>query len=258
MAVDSHTHIGARAFNKDRDAVVERAREAGITILVDVGSDLESSRMATRLAEQYDGVYAVVGYHPHNASQLTDSDLEAVAELAQHPKAVAIGEIGLDFYRNLSPRDAQFDAFEKQLELAERLGMPVVIHSRDAHEEVFSVLTRWASRAKQEAPLGVMHCFSGDNEMAQRYIDMGFFISIAGPVTYRNSQAPEIARSVPLEKVVVETDCPYLAPHPYRGRRNEPARVALVIEKIAQLRGIPRESVAEQTAENAFSLFRLG
>lgn len=257
VLVDSHAHIGAAAFNKDRDQVMERARKAGVRAVVDVGSDLESSETAIALAQQYDEVYAVVGFHPHNAAKMTDGDIKKLAELAGQPKVVAIGEVGLDFYRNLSPRPEQFEAFQRQLELAEELGLPVVIHSRDAQEEVLGILTDWAARSGMDRPLGVLHCFSGDAELAQKYIDMGFLISIAGPVTYRNSHAPEIARTVPLDKLVIETDCPYLTPVPYRGKRNEPSYVSLVADRIGEIRGMPSDSVGEQTAENALRLFRL-
>ena len=257
MLVDSHAHIGARRFDRDRDKVMERAREAGISLVVDVGSDLESSKTAIGLTKRYDEVYAVIGFHPHNASRMMNGDLEKLAELTQQPKVVAIGEIGLDFYRNLSPRDTQIESFKRQLGLAEKLGLPVVIHSRDAQQEVLSILTDWAGHSGQDKPLGVLHCFSGDIELAGRYIEMGFLISIAGPVTYRNSHAVDIARDVPLEKLVIETDCPYLAPHPYRGKRNEPSYLSFVVEKIGQIRGIPSDLVAEQTADNAIRLFRL-
>ena len=257
MLVDSHAHIGAPRFDSDRDKVMERAREAGVSLVVDVGSDLESSKKAIGLTRQYDEVYAVIGFHPHNASRMINGDLETLAELSQQPKVVAIGEIGLDFYRNLSPRDAQIESFKRQLGLAEKLGLPVVIHSRDAQQEVLGILTDWAGHSGQDKPLGVLHCFSGDIELAGRYIEMGFLISIAGPVTYRNSHAVDIARDIPLEKLVVETDCPYLAPHPYRGKRNEPSYLSFVVEKIGQIRGIPSDLIAEQTANNAIRLFRL-
>ena len=257
MLVDSHAHIGARAFNKDRDKVMERAREAGVRAVVDVGSDLESSNTAIELSRQYDEVYAVVGFHPHNAARMANGDLEKLAELARQPKVVAIGETGLDFYRNLSPRRDQIEAFKSQLGLAEELGLPVVIHSRNAQEEVLSILTEWAGRSRLDRPLGVLHCFSGDAALAEKYIAMGFLISIAGPVSYRNSHAAEVARAVPLEKLVIETDCPYLAPEPYRGKRNEPCYVSLIADRIGEIRGIPGLTVAEQTATNALTLFRL-
>lgn len=257
MLVDSHAHIGAPRFDRDRDKVMDRAREAGVSFVVDVGSDLKSSKMAIGITQQYGEVYAAVGFHPHNASRMINGDLERLSELTQQPKVVAIGEIGLDFYRNLSPRDTQIKAFKRQLELAEKLGLPVIIHCREAQQEVLSILTDWAGGSEQDKPLGVLHCFSGDMELAGRYIEMGFLISIAGPVTYRNSHAVEIARDIPLEKLVVETDCPYLAPHPYRGKRNEPSYLSFVVEKIGQIRRLPGDLIAEQTANNAIQLFRL-
>ncbi len=257
MLVDSHTHIDARMYNKDRHQVLARAREAGVRAIVDVGCDLESSRASVKLARQYAEVFAAIGFHPHSASRMGDSDLEALDELAREPKVVAIGEIGLDFYRNLSPRDMQFEAFKRQLELAERLDMPVIVHSRNAHEEVFAILAEWAKGSKRGKPLGVLHCFSGDVGLGQRYIELGFLLSIAGPVTYASSHASQIAHDLPVDRLLVETDCPFLTPNPYRGKRNEPAYVSLVAQKIGQIRGMPSDVVAEQTAQNAIRLFHL-
>ena len=185
-----------------------------------------------------------------------DGDLDIMAQLSQEPKVVAIGEIGLDFYRNLSPKEAQIEAFKRQLELAETLGLPVIIHSRNADEEVFAILAEWAGRQKSQHP-GVLHCFSGDRELAERYIALGFFISLAGPVTYPSSNAAQIVSDIPLDRLLIETDCPYLAPFPYRGKRNEPAYVSFVADKIGQIRGLSLGVVAENTAQNAVQLFRL-
>lgn len=255
MLIDSHSHIDMRQFNKDRDSVMERARRAGVAAVVDVGCDIASSEAAIALAERYDEVFATVGFHPHSAAAMGNGDIERLAELAKHPRVVAIGEIGLDFYRNLSPREAQVEAFRGQLDLARELDMPVVIHSRQASDEVFDILSRWAG--KSDNPLGVLHCFSGERRLASEYIDMGFFISIAGPVTYGKSSAADIACHLPLDKLLIETDCPFLTPHPHRGKRNEPSYVSLVAEKIGELRGIPGEEVAQCTADNAIRLFRL-
>jgi len=262
--VDSHTHIDMRPFNKDRDRVLERARGAGVVAMVDVGCDLESSREAIRLAALYPEVFAAVGFHPHSASQMRDDDLERLSELARQPKVVAIGEIGLDFYRNLSPREIQIEAFKKQLALAQGLSLPVIVHCRNAQEEVLSILTDWvygaggvggAGRAKE--PLGVLHCFSGDRELSQRYIEMGFLLSIAGPITYSSSHALDIAHHIPLDKLLIETDCPFLTPQPYRGKRNEPSNVTFVADKIGEIRGVPSDVVAEHTTANAVQLFGL-
>lgn len=259
--VDSHTHIDMRLYNRDRDQVLERARGAGVAAVVDVGCDLDSSREAIRLAAQYSEVFAALGFHPHSAAKMRDSDLERLSELAQHPKVVAIGEIGLDFYRNLSPREVQVEAFKKQLALACRLKLPVIVHCRDAQEEVLSILTEWAYGAGgvcgAKEPLGVLHCFSGDRELSQRYIEMGFLLSIAGPITYPSSHAMEIAHHIPLDKLLIETDCPFLTPQPYRGKRNEPSNVSFVAEKIGEIRGVPTDVVAEHTTANAAQLFRL-
>jgi len=255
--VDSHAHIDVRRFDKDRDQVVSRAREAGVGAVVNVGCDLDSSGVSIKLAQQYGEVFAAVGFHPHSAAKMVDGDLDKLAELAQQPKVVAIGEIGLDFYRNLSPREAQIEAFKEQLELAERLGLPVIIHSRNAQEEVLSILIEWAGRSKRDKPLGVLHCFSGDGKLAERYIEMGFLLSIAGPVTYSSSHALEIAHDIPLEKLLIETDCPFLTPYPHRGQRNEPSYLSFIAEKIGDIRGVPPDLVAERTAENAIQLFAL-
>jgi TatD DNase family protein len=255
VLVDSHSHISMRQFDKDRDRVVERARGAGVAAIVDVGLDLESSRAAVELSERYSEVFATVGFHPHSASQMKDDDVERLAELAQHPRVVAIGETGLDFYRNRSPREAQITVFKKQLELARRLGLPVVVHSRQANDEVLGILADWADGAN--GLLGVLHCFSGDKELGRRYVEMGFLLSIAGPVTYSKSSAVEVARELPLDKLLIETDCPFLTPEPYRGKRNEPSYVSLVAERIGQVRSVPADVVAQRTAENAIRLFQL-
>jgi len=264
VLVDSHTHIDMHPFNKDRDRVLERARGAGVVAIVDVGCDLASSREAVRLAALYPEVFAAVGFHPHSAARMRDDDLERLSELARQPKVVAIGEIGLDFYRNLSPKEIQIEAFKKQLTLARGLKLPVIVHCRDAQEEVLGILAGWADGIVgvdgadgMTESIGVLHCFSGDSELSQRYIEMGFLLSIAGPVTYPSSGAFEIAHHIPLDRLLIETDCPYLAPQPYRGKRNEPANVTLVAEKISEVRGVPSDVVAEHTTANAARLFRL-
>lgn len=258
MLIDSHAHIDVRLYDKDRDQVVARAREAGVAAVVNAGYDLDSSGASIRLAERYAGVFVALGFHPHSAAKMGDGDVERLAELAQHPKVVAIGETGLDFYRNLSPREEQIEAFNRQLELAQRLELPVIIHCRNAQEEVLSILEEWAGRSKGASqPLGVLHCFSGDLGLAQRYIEMGFLLSIAGPVTYSSSHALEIALNIPLEKLLIETDCPFLTPHPHRGKRNEPSYLSFIVEKIGEMRGMPSDLIAEHTTENAIQLFRL-
>lgn len=259
--IDSHAHLDFNKFDADRDAVIERARAAGVAAIVNVGTDLASSRAAVRLASEYDGIYAAVGMHPHDAKKLDGAALAELRDLAQQPKVVAVGEIGLDFYRDLSPRDVQRRAFQAQLAWAAKLGKPVVIHDRDAHDEVLEMLEDWAARLDRSqlaGRLGVLHTFSGDLAMARSAIALGFYLSISGPVTYHNArQLPEIVRALPLERLLVETDCPFLAPHPYRGKRNEPAYVRLVAERVAELRGISLDELAKATTANAQQLFGL-
>jgi len=248
---DTHAHLDFPQFDGDREEVIERALAAGVRRIINVGADLASSRRAVALAEAHPPIYAAVGVHPHDAKTLTDEALAELLGLARHPKVVAIGEIGLDFYRDLSPREAQRQAFERQLALARELGLPVIVHDRNAHAEVMDVLRRRGLR-------GVLHCFSGDLEMARQAIEMGFYISVAGPATFKNAKRlPEIVRQLPLERLLIETDCPYLAPHPHRGRRNEPAYVRLVAEAVADIKGLPLEEVARVTTANARALFGL-
>lgn len=261
MWVDTHAHLDMRRFDDDREAAIERARQAHVGAIVNVGIDLESSRRAVRLAAENALVYAAVGIHPHHARKLDGAALESLRELALQPKVVAVGEIGLDFFRDLAPRDVQMRAFQAQLAWAGRLGKPVVIHDRDAHQEVLSTLEKWAAEM-QPSPLagrmGVLHTFAGDLSMAERAIEIGFYISVSGPVTYQNEERlPEIVRAVPLDRLMLETDCPYLPPHPLRGQRNEPAYVRLVAEKVADLKGIPASLLAEATTANARRLFGL-
>jgi TatD DNase family protein len=259
--VDTHAHLDFRQFDPDRQAVIERARAAGVAAIVNVGTDLDSSRRAVQLAGEYDMIHAAVGMHPHDAKKLDGSALAELRELARQPKVVAVGEIGLDFYRDRSPRDTQRRAFRAQLAWAAKLGKPVVIHDRDAHDEIMEILADWAT-GLADSPLanrvGVLHTFSGNLSMAERAMAMGFYISISGPVTYKNArQLPQIVRALPLDRLLVETDCPFLTPHPYRGKRNEPAYVRLVAEQIATLKGIPFDDLTKTTTANARRLFDL-
>jgi TatD DNase family protein len=258
--VDTHAHLDFPKFDADRPQVVERARAAGVAAIVNVGTDLVSSQRAVELAARYDLVYAAVGMHPHDAKKLDGAVLAELRDLAQRPKVVAVGEIGLDFYRDLSPRDTQRRAFQAQLAWAIRLGKPVIIHDRDAHGEIMEILTDWAS-GLGDSPLaarpGVLHTFSGDLNMAERAIELGFYISVSGPVTYKNArQLPDIVRTIPQDHLLVETDCPFLAPHPHRGERNEPAYVRLVAERVASLKGVSFEELAGVTTANAQRLFQ--
>ncbi len=256
MLVDSHAHIDASVFDQDRGQVVARASEAGVVAIVNAGFNLQSGRASLELARRYPNVFVAVGFHPHNAAKMKDGDIEELAELARQPKVVAVGEIGLDFYRNLSPQQMQLEVFKHQLELAGRLDLPVIIHSRNASEEVVAILNAWAGD-RTKKPLGVIHCFDGDRQLARKYMEIGFFLSVAGPVTYASSGIADVARYIPLDRLLIETDCPYLTPIPYRGRRNEPAYVRLVAERIAQVRGMSPDALGAHTTRNAIELFRL-
>lgn len=251
MIIDTHAHIQLDRYDKDRDAVLARAKKAGVERIIAVGIDLETSHAAIDLAAKNSAVYATVGLHPHDSEKLSDKLLSDFRELAQKPKVVALGEMGLDFYRDLSPRKKQRQAFEKQIELAKELGLPVVVHDRDAHEDILRILRRHAGKIDC-----VMHCFSGDWRMAQECVDMGFQISIPGPVTYPNAKKlREVVRKIPLERLFVETDCPWLTPQFRRGKRNEPAYVRAVVEKVANLKNTSSEKVAMTTTENARRFF---
>ncbi len=263
MLVDSHCHLQDSQFESDRDEVLDRARQAGVSAFVVIGTDLESSRRAVDLADSHSDVYAAVGVHPHDAKDLDDRTLGALERLADSPKVVAIGEIGLDYYRNLSPPEAQIDALQRQLDLARRLSLPVVIHSRDADGETYDVIAAYEERAlpdwPKDRPLGVMHCFAGDLMLALRYIQIGFMISIPGTCTYpKADRVGAVAGGIPLRWMAVETDAPYLPPQPHRGRRNEPAYLPDTVARIAELRGDSVQTVAERTAIATAWLFGLG
>ncbi|MCC7352113.1 MAG: TatD family hydrolase [Anaerolineae bacterium] len=260
MLVDTHCHLDFPHFDADREVTLERARGAGIEFIVNPGSDMESSRRAVSLAGNYPDVYAAVGIHPHNALSLDAAALTELRALAQSPKVVAIGEIGLDYYRDLSPRAAQEEAFRLQLDLAAELDKPVIIHDRDAHADVARILEEWSNArgSKGGWPAGVLHAFSGDRELAEAGFRWGFMVAIGGPLTFQNARRLQgLARELPLIHLVVETDAPYLSPHPYRGQRNEPARVTLVAETLAALHGLPLAEIARQTTTNARRLFRI-
>jgi TatD DNase family protein len=253
MLVDTHAHLQWPSFDKDREEVIGRARKADVKCIVNIGFDLDGSRKAIELAERYEGVTATIGVHPHNASQFNQNVLDTLRRFSENPKVAAIGEIGLDYYRNLSPRETQKRAFEAQLLLAEELELPVVIHDREAHSDILGMLSRFKGRIN-----GVMHCFSGNMEMAEQCVKSGFYLSFAGPVTFPNShKLHRIAKRIDLNKILLETDSPWLAPQEERGKRNEPAYLPFIAHKIAELKGTPEEEIAETTTENAKEIFQL-
>lgn len=255
--VDSHAHVQARQFAGDREAVIARAAAAGVTEIVCASDDESASRDAVALAERHAGVWATVGVHPHEANSADDGTLARIAEVAASPMVVAIGEIGLDYYRDRSPRAVQRDAFERQLTLADRLELPVVIHSRDAAEDTYTILRAWQRRRGGPAH-GVMHCFGYDGEWATRFLELGFLLSVPGTVTYPKAErGQQVAQMLPEDAMLVETDCPYLTPQPWRGKRNEPAYLPATVAFVAGLRGVPAERIATCTAVNARRIFGL-
>jgi len=253
MLVDTHAHLQWASFDKDREKVIRRAREVDVKCIVNIGFDLDGSKEAIELAEKHEGLYATIGIHPHNASQLNENILDKLRKLSENPKVVAIGETGLDYYRNLSPREAQKKAFEAQLFLAQELGLPVVIHDREAHADTLEMLSKFKGKIK-----GIMHCFSGSKEMAEQCVKSDFYISFAGPITFPNShKLHETAKWIDLNKILLETDSPWLAPQEMRGKRNEPAFLLSIAKIIAKLKGISVDELAEATTENAKEIFQL-
>lgn len=254
--IDTHAHLDSDRYAKDLDEVLDRAREYGLSHILTVGCDLAGSQACVELANRYPQIYAAVGIHPHDAGQADPSALDALRDLVcRHPKVVAVGETGLDFYRDRSPREIQRAAFRAQIDLARELGKPLIIHDRDAHEEVVTILKE--DKAREIG--GVIHCFSGDAAMARACLEMGFYISFPGTITYPpNEDLRAVVRTVPVDRMLVETDCPYLAPQKRRGKRNEPAFVRHTAEKIAEIKGLTLDDVARTTTLNAFNLFGIG
>ncbi len=256
--IDTHCHLDSPRFKKDRAQVLERARQAGVELFIVPGVDLPSSREAVALAQKHADVVAAVGVHPHDARTLDEAGLNELRELARHPRVVAIGEIGLDYYRNLSLRDVQRRAFEQQLELAAELNLPVIVHDRDAHDDILAMLTVQTSNVQRSTFNGVLHSFSGDAAMAERVVEMGFYIGISGPVTYPTAEKTRaVVRAMPLERLLIETDAPYLTPEPRRGQRNEPAYVRYVAKAIAAIKSLTVEQVIEQTTRNVYHVLRI-
>jgi TatD DNase family protein len=250
--IDSHAHLDMEEFDSDREQVLKRAQQASITHIVTIGVDLLSSRKALALSEKHPFIFASVGCHPHNAEACDHEMLEALKRLTFHSRVVAWGEIGLDFFRNYAPQAKQKEIFRQQLEMALQVDLPVIIHDRDAHPDVLGILNVTKNNR------GVIHCFSGDIKLAMAFIEMGFFISIPGTVTYKKAkQVQDVATRIPLEALLIETDAPYLAPHPKRGGRNEPLFMTYTAKKIAQLRGLDLQTLAHQTYENTRKLFSL-
>lgn len=251
MLIDSHAHLDDKRFETDRAETIARAAENGVSRILNPGSDMFSSARAVELAEANAGIYAAVGIHPHDAKETREADYSQLAAWAAYPKVVAIGEIGLDYHYDFSPRATQQAVFIRQLDLARQVNKPVIIHDREAHADLLAIVKKEAVGVG-----GVFHCFSGSLEMLRDVLQLGFYVSFAGPITFANARKlPEVAREVPIERLLIETDSPYLTPEPYRGRRNEPAYVRYVVDKLAAVRGMEPELIAQATAENAQRLF---
>ena len=253
VLVDTHAHYNDVGFVKEIPALRQRAHEAGVAVVVCVGYEVPSSRRAVMLAQKYEDVYATVGVHPHDASGMTSRGWEALRLLAGEKRVVALGETGLDYYRNLSPHIVQEKVFRRQLELAQEMQLPVVIHDRDAHDETIEILKDFPDLAGV-----VLHCFSGDRQLAEHCIDLGFHLGIGGPLTYpNNNRLVDVARIAPLNRILLETDCPYLSPQPWRGKRNEPSYLPVVARRLAELQGLTVEEVAAATTANALRFYHI-
>lgn len=248
---DSHAHLNSERFKKDALEVRERAFANGVAGMMNVAYDLESSALAIEQSEVFKNTWAAVGMHPHDAKDYTDEAEEKFRQWAAHEKVVALGEMGLDYYYDHSPRDVQREVFIRQMALAKEVDLPIIIHDRDAHGECLELIQTHGKGLR-----GIFHCFSGSKEFAMEVLRLGFYVSFAGPVTYKNAHnLKEAAKVVPLDRILIETDCPYLTPEPFRGKRNEPMYVKQVAEEIARLRGISVEEIAQKTTENACTLF---
>jgi len=254
MLIDSHAHLGMSDFKRDLEQVIQSAKESGVGYIFTVGTEKKDWERVLEIAGSHPSIYAILGVHPHNAKEIGDQTYLVLKDLCRNEKVKAYGEIGLDFFRNLSPRDIQLKRFREQIGLAKELGLPIVVHDREAHRETLEILR---SENAEECG-GVIHCFSGDDEMARACMDMGFYISIPGSITFKNAEAfREIVKRIPLESLLVETDAPFITPEPFRGKRNEPSYVRYTAQKIAEIKKVSFEKVAEVTTENALRVYRL-
>lgn len=251
--IDSHAHLDEERFDEDRDELIKSLKENAISYVINPSSDMETSRRVVKLSNRYDNIFAAVGIHPHDAEGFKEEDLDELRELSKDERVVAIGEIGLDYYYDNSPREIQKEVFKKQLELAYELDLPVIIHTRDAMGDTYDILKEFEGRVR-----GVMHCYTGSIEMAEKFMKLGFYISIAGPVTFKSAvNVREMAKQIPLERLLIETDSPYLAPVPNRGKRNDPTNVRYVADMLANLKEIQIDKIIEHSRENTVKLFSL-
>ena len=255
MLFDSHAHLNDERFDEDREELINSLKAKGVDLVLNPGACIETYKSSVELANKYDFIYAAVGVHPHDVGEMTEDDIETLRKLAlENEKVKAIGEIGLDYYYDNSPREIQKKWFKRQIELANELKLPIIIHDRDAHGDTFEIIKNTKS-----PEIGcVLHCYSGNVELAKEYVKMGCYISIPGTVTFKNNKKTrEVAKEIPLEYLLIETDSPYMAPEPHRGKRNDPSLVQFVADKIAQQKGISYEQVCEATKENAKRFFNI-
>jgi TatD DNase family protein len=254
MLIDSHAHLEMPEFKRDLHEVIQRAKESGVEYIFTVGTEKKDWKRALEISNLHPSIYAILGVHPHNAKEIDKQTYPMLKELCKNEKVKAYGEIGLDFFRNLSPRDIQLKRFREQIGLAKELDLPIVVHDREAHQETLEML----KSEKAEECGGIIHCFSGDYEMAKACIEMGFYISVPGSITFKNAENfREIVKKIPLESLLVETDAPFLTPEPFRGKRNEPSYVRYTAQKVAEIKMVSFEKVAEATTENALRVYRL-
>ncbi len=254
MLIDSHAHLEMPEFRRDLEQVIQRAEESDVGYIFTVGTEKKDWRRTLEITNSHPSIYAILGVHPHNAKEIDGETYPTLRELFRHEKVKAYGEIGLDFFRNLSPRDVQLRRFREQIGLARELRFPIVVHDREAHQETLEIL----KSEKAEECGGIIHCFSGDYEMAKACLEMGFYISIPGSITFKNAERfREIVKRLPLESLLVETDAPFLTPEPFRGKRNEPSYVRYTAQKVAEIKKVSFEKVAEVTTENALRVYRL-
>jgi len=258
MIIDTHAHLDMDQYDADREEVIQRARDNGVDYILNIGCDVESSARSLELAEQYDFIYATAGIHPHDVKSIDDTTYAELRRLLAHPRMVAVGEIGLDYFKNYSPQDLQRTHFRKQLELAKELDKPIIVHCRDANEDMISILSEFY-KPNNRARSGIFHCFSGNQKLADKALGMGFYISFSGSVTFKKSdELRAVAKTIPADRLFVETDCPFLTPAPNRGKRNEPSFVHHTAQLVAEVRGLRVEDVQRTTELNFFELFGIG
>lgn len=254
MLIDTHAHLDDEKFDFDREEVISNAKKSGISTIINVGYNEKTIRSTLDLVDKYDFIYGAIGWHPNHAHEMNEEDFFWIEELTKHPKIIAIGEIGLDYYWDYAPKDIQKEVFIKQIQLAKRIRLPIIVHDREAHQDILEILKK--ENASEIG--GIMHSFSGSTDMATECINMGFYLSFSGPVTFKNAKKPiEVINGVPLDRILVETDSPYLTPEPFRGKRNEPANVQLIANKIAEIKEVEIDELKRITTNNAKRIFKL-